>query len=145
MLPYVIAILVTSLFLFGFLLLTLLEGRRGTRFFSRSRYRLDTKVSRTMFIVEHVDWGAFGAHLAKTTLEIVAHDLAHASLMAVRSIERFLTRAVRALRMRREGMMPLREQGVSRLTGTVTYLKQNLRRSGKPRTMGDIVRREERE
>ncbi|HEX8591405.1 MAG TPA: hypothetical protein VF696_01485 [Candidatus Paceibacterota bacterium] len=140
--PYLISILAASLILFGFLLLTLIEERRGSRFFAGARYKLDAKVSRAFFVIEHVDWGAFMSHVTRTTLRTVAHDVAHGTLLVVRAVERFLTRAVRALRMHREGILPHREDGSSRIAGTVTYLKQNIGRNRKSRSMSDIVPRD---
>lgn len=140
--PYIISILIASLLLFGFLLVTVFEERRGARFFAASRYKLDAKVARAFFVIDHVDWGAFSAHVTRTTLRTVAHDIAHGSLLAVRAVERFLTRAVRALRAQREGILPLQEDGTSRLSGTVTYLKNNIRRNRRAQDMPDIKVRE---
>lgn len=142
--PYLISILAASLLFFGFLSLTLVEARRGARLFARFRYRLDARVSRAQFLFEHIDWGAFTAHLTRTSIETLAHDMAHGTLLLVRSLERGLTRFVRALRMRRDSALPPREPDAPRLTGAVTYLKQNLQRSRKspPTGMRDIVSRE---
>lgn len=100
--PYLIAVIAAFLAFAGFLLLTLYEAKRGTRFFASARYRLDRKAGKLFFVAGHVDWGAFTAHLTRTTFTTVAHDLAHGSLVAVRAVERFLTRAVRTLRLRRD-------------------------------------------
>lgn len=112
----------------AFLLLTVYESRRGVRFFARSRYKLDTKVSRAGFLIEHIDWGAFTAHLTRTSLNTIAHDAAHATLLAVRSAERSLTRAVSALRMRREDPLSLPVKGPARSQST--------------RPMSDILRKQ---
>jgi len=101
---HLISILVASALFFGFLLLTAYESRRGVRFFPAFRYKLDARVARTQFLIEHIDWGAFTAHLTRTSLTTVAHDVAQGTLMIVRSAERNLTRAVSALRTRREGL-----------------------------------------
>ena len=137
--PYLVSILIASLIFFGFLLFTYYESRRGTRFFAASRYRLDKKVARMSFLLEHVDWGAFTAHVTKASLQTVAHDTAHASLIAVRAVERFLTRAVSALRRSREGIA-LSSPSATRLGTTVTNLTTNLRRRAPSAT--DIIRRE---
>lgn len=107
---YLISILIAGLLFLGFLLLTIYEFRRGARFFARSRYKLDAKVSRTGFLIEHIDWGAFTAHLTRMSLNTIAHDAAHATLMLVRSVERNLARAVSSLHMRREPPLALPEK-----------------------------------
>jgi len=134
--PYLISILLASLLFFGFLLLTWYESRRGTRFFPSSRYRLDAKVARLAFLIDHVDWGAFTAHLTKTSLNTIAHDLAHGTLIAVRAVERFLTRAVYALRRRKEaGVLP---SATARLENRVTHLRERARQL----RASDILRRQ---
>lgn len=50
-------------------------------------------------------------HQLQTTLEKVLHDIAHTILMAIRMIERWLTRMVRSLRERR-GEIAARTEGV---------------------------------
>lgn len=125
---HLISILAATALFFGFLLLTVYESRRGVRFFAAFRYKLDTRVARTQFLIEHIDWGAFTAHLTRTSLNTVAHDVAHGTLMIVRSAERNLTQAVSALRMRREGLPKPKETVF--LTKTTT-------------PMSDIVRKED--
>lgn len=139
--PYLISILIATLVFFGFLLLTYYESRRGVRFFATARYRLDKRAARAQFLFEHVDWGAFTAHLTKTSLNTVAHDIAHVTLIAVRAVERFLTRAVSALRRNRE-RDALPSAGASRLQSGMAYLKQNLRPRGPRPRMNDILRRQ---
>jgi hypothetical protein len=138
--PYLISILLASLLFFGFLLLTYYESRRGVRFFATTRYRFDTKMARIGYLIEHVDWGAFTAHLTKTSLNTIAHDAAHGTLMVVRTAERLLTRIVSALRRSRDGVV-LSQGGVGRITDRVTTLTTTIRRRA-PRA-NDIVRREE--
>lgn len=124
--PYLIAILAAALLFFGFLLVTVYEAERGRRFFAASRYRLDTKVAHALFVIEHVDWSAFTAHLTRTTLTTLAHDIAHGSLIVVRGTERVLTRAVRALRMRRDDAAalppPVKPAHAAAVETTVTEL-----------------------
>jgi len=132
--PYLISILIAGLFFFGFLLLTWYERKRGVRFFPGIRYRLDIKVARLTFLVEHVDWGAFTAHLARTTFHTLAHDLAHATLLFVRAVERFLTRAVGALRHRRD------QVALPRLEHSVEHFRESLRRDRS--RMHDMLRRQ---
>lgn len=145
--PYLIATLSTCFLFFGFLLVTMYERERGVRFFAVSRNRLDVKVSRALFVITRVDWGAFTAHLTRTSFEVLAHDAAHGVLMVVRAVERFLTRAVRVLRMRRDGTLPQpRQRSISsRISGTVTHVKESLSQSATPRTMDDIAPRETKE
>lgn len=128
--PYLISILVAGLLFLAFLLLTAYEAKKGVRFFAGLRYKLDANVSRAGFLIEHIDWGAFTAHLTRTSLNTVAHDAANATLVAVRSAERNLTRAVGALRVRRENTIAP--------SGTKAPLL-----SQPTRPIGDIVRKEE--
>ena len=121
-----------SLALFAaFALLTAAEGKTGTRLFEDARTRLDTRVMRASFVLRHVDWGAFLNDVARTAFERALHDIAHGTLIAVRFIERVLTRAVRALRMRRERLLPQAslEPKASRVTQTLAYLKTALRKT----------------
>lgn len=99
---YIIAIGI-ALILFGsFLALTRLETARGVRFFGSVRGKLDEKVGKAAFVVRHVDWSAFIAHLLRTLSARIAHDVAHTILIIVRVIERLLTRIVKYLRSRRQ-------------------------------------------
>jgi hypothetical protein len=111
--PYLIAVIAATLAFVGFLLLTTYEAKRGTRFFASARYRLDRKAGRMFFVAGHVDWGAFSAHVARTTFTTIAHDVAHGTLIGVRSAERLLTRAVRTLRIRRDDAASLPGQNGS--------------------------------
>ncbi|CAN5719183.1 hypothetical protein BH11PAT2_BH11PAT2_08330 [soil metagenome] len=124
---YLIAISILVGLLLAFLIFTSFEQRSGKRMFAGRRYVLDTKVQRASFILAHVDWGAFSADVARSSIERAAHDVAHGSLIAVRALERFLTRVVRTLRTRRD--VPLPPPSVSRTTATVTYLKRAVQRT----------------
>lgn len=94
-----------SLVLFGgFLLVTALEKGRG-RVGEPMRAKLDKKTARVAFIISHVDWSAFIKHLIRASIERIAHDIAHTSLLVIRFLERLLTRLVRALRERRAGIV----------------------------------------
>lgn len=110
--PYLIIILIAALLFFGFLLVTVYEQSRSKRFFASLRYRLDRRVERALFVVEHVDWGAFTAHLTRTTATTLAHDITHGTLVAVRATERQLTRAVRTLRSQRDDAAALPAPGL---------------------------------
>jgi hypothetical protein len=94
------------LLLIGFLITTLIENRKGVRYGTPSRSFLDAHVSKGLFIIKHVDWGSFFKHTIKASLEGFAHEVAHTSLMFVRVVERFLTRMVRKLRIRRQEHFP---------------------------------------
>lgn len=104
---YLILIGLSLILLGGFLALTAFERGRGLRVAGVYRNKLDAKVSRAAFIAAHVDWGAFTRHLLGTVLERVLHDVAHFILRIVRTTERLLTRAVKALRERRGITAPL--------------------------------------
>lgn len=86
--------------LFFFLTVIFVERKRNKRFFSVTRNRFDARVSRMGYVIEHIDWGAFLNHVFKLSIEKVAHDVVHGTLLAVRTIERTLTRAIRVLRER---------------------------------------------
>ncbi|MDB5189732.1 MAG: hypothetical protein JWN49_58 [Parcubacteria group bacterium] len=124
---YLIAIVILVALLVAFLVLVGFEERSGKRLLAGRRYMLDGKVERVSFILQHVDWGAFSADVARSSIERAAHDIAHGSLIAVRALERFLTRVVRTLRTRRD--VPLPPPSVSRTTATVTYLKRAVQRT----------------
>jgi len=130
-LNYIITILVPLALLALFLALVAMEGRTGRRFMAGRRYQLDQRVGRVGFILRHVDWGAFSADVFRTSLERAAHDIAHTTLIAVRALERFLTRVVRALRARQDASaLPSREQ-VPMPERAVRYLRKTVSRSRK--------------
>lgn len=135
------SILIAGLLFLAFLLLTVYESRRGARFFAAARYKLDSRVSRAGFLIGHIDWGAFTAHLTRTSLNTVAHDAAHGALLLVRSAERNLTRAVSVLRMRRENTVPPPHIAVGGAEDTRPSAPAILL-SQKVRPMDDIVRKE---
>jgi hypothetical protein len=111
-----------------------MEGRTGRRFIAGRRYQLDQRVGRIGFILRHVDWGAFSAEVFRTSLERAAHDVAHTTLIAVRALERFLTRVVRALRARQDApALPSREQ-VPMSERAVRYLRKTVSRARKEPT-----------
>ena len=132
--PYhLILILVPLVLLALFMALVAHEERVGRRILlPGSRYHFDTKVARAVFVVKHVDWGAFLNDLTRTSAERLVHDVAHSTLLAVRFAERHLTRLVRALRARRdEPMLPMHEDKPSRLQSAVTLVQKTVRRSRK--------------
>ncbi|NNM83763.1 hypothetical protein HKL94_00900 [Candidatus Parcubacteria bacterium] len=95
---HLIVILVLSALLVGFLVLTGYESRRGTRFYASGRARLDTVVARVEFVLAHVNLGVFLRDEIRHFAGRIGHDLVHASLLTVRSVERLLTRLIRRLR-----------------------------------------------
>lgn len=97
-----IAIAVTLILLVGFFTLTSFEASHGVRVFGGLRKRLDRKVGQASFILAHVDLGAFLRDAIRDGIERILHDVAHASLLVVRFLERVLTRFVRHLRGRKE-------------------------------------------
>lgn len=125
-----LALFVTALVLFfGFLGMTALERNRGSRFFAPMRANLDAKVSRVAKGLEHVDFSAFLWHLARDVGGKLVHDVAHISLIVVRSLERFLTRIVRYLRGKVPAPATPPEGKGSAFVETITYFKKTLRRS----------------
>jgi hypothetical protein len=97
---YLIAILVSLLLLTSFVLWSWFETRSGFRVLAGPRRVFDRQVAKTTFVIIHIDWGAFALHVGKTTLERVAHDVVHTTLLLVRATERTLTRLIRSLRER---------------------------------------------
>lgn len=95
---YIIAIVVSLILFFGFLLLVRIETGKGTRVLGGFRERLDVRATRLAFVIRHVDWAAFLNHIVRSVSARVAHDLAHATLVVVRVLERMLTRFVKYLR-----------------------------------------------
>lgn len=94
-------ILIAALLLIGFLTLTWYEERQGRRLvLAPTRSRLDQRLSRVQFIVEHVDLAAFVRDEIRRGMSQMGHAIVAGSLSAVRAIERLLTRLVRYLRTR---------------------------------------------
>lgn len=132
--PYILYLGLPAVLLALFIALVAVEGKRGRRLvLAGRRYNLDLKVSRAAFVIRHVDWGAFINDIARTSIERLAHDLAHTTLMAVRAVERQLTGFVRTLRARRdEPLPPVRTpEAPSRLEQAATRLRKSVRRSRK--------------
>ncbi|HEX2792697.1 MAG TPA: hypothetical protein VHO23_03200 [Candidatus Paceibacterota bacterium] len=101
---YIIAVAVALVLFGGFVALASCEAGAGRRFLlAGPRKSLDRKVARVAFILDHVDLGAFMRDTVRDGIERVLHDVAHASLLAVRFLERALTRFVRRLREKRDG------------------------------------------
>lgn len=92
---FIIPILLALAALAGFLSLTYFETTHGVRILGGLRRRLDRRVGQATFIIQHVDLGAFVRDTLRAFAERIIHDVAHVSLIAVRFVERMLTRVVR--------------------------------------------------
>ncbi|MEK9160573.1 MAG: hypothetical protein AAB440_00855 [Patescibacteria group bacterium] len=124
-----LAIFVVALVLFfGFLFLNSVEQKKGARILSGMRSALDARVARATGVVAHVDFSAFLWNLSKDVTGRLVHDIAHVSLIAVRSLERLLTRLVRFIRSRVHAPQVV-EGKRSAFVETITYFKKTLRRS----------------
>lgn len=106
---YLILIFIPLALLVGLFVLTGYETRNEVRLFGSRRAQFDAHIERTEFIITHVDFSAFLKELVGNTAKRVVHDVVHFSLLAVRAVERFLTRMVRHLRADRAGMVAPRE------------------------------------
>jgi hypothetical protein len=128
---YLIVVSVALILFFGFLGATVFETKQGTRFFGNARAALDARVSRLAFVMKHVDFGKFFFHLIRDGAAHLAHEIARFVLIAVRFVERSLTRFVRYLRGRRAANGPSTTPAVSSsvFVETMTYFKHTLRRS----------------
>jgi hypothetical protein len=121
-------LIIGSLVLFlGFLMLTIVETRMGTRVLVTPRRALDIKIGHAMFILDNVNWGAFFAHFTQSIFARIVHDVAHISLLVVRFAERQLTRVVRYLRDSRPNLLAPRPSRSSPVTQTLDYVKKSLR------------------
>jgi hypothetical protein len=116
-----------SIFLFlAFMALTLTEARTGTRLLAAPRAKLDQQVERAMFVVNHVNWADFISHVVQSFFARLAHDIAQTTLIAVRFLERELTRIVRYMRDRRPNVLAPTPSRESPITQTTAYLKKTL-------------------
>ncbi len=120
----------------GFLLLTAFEARAGSRLLEPVRRTLDRHIARLGFIATHIDWSAFIKHVVGTFVERAAHDIAHASLLFVRFVERLLTRTVRSLRERRVGIVATQTESRQRATlrETLQGFRKTLKKVHAPRS-----------
>lgn len=126
-----------SLTLFGgFLLLTAIESRTG-RIGGTLRVRFDKLAHRLDFIIRHVDWSALTKHLLRTGFERVLHDIVHATLVAVRFVERTLTRTVRALRERRTGRVSAHPRQRVSVRETLRKFRTSFKRVPKQSEVGE--------
>lgn len=115
-------LVLSSIVLFvGFLFLTRAEERRGVRYFPSTRDALDARVSTMSVQALNTDIGETTASFLRRVGHRILHDVAHISLLAVRWVERTLTRAVRSLRAKRA------QQAPSAFVATMTDFKRDLR------------------
>jgi hypothetical protein len=130
---YLLAIIASIALFAAFLSLTIVEARTGTRMFGTARKMLDHRVGHVSFIVKHVNWSDFIGHLVQSVAARIAHDIAHWSLIAVRFIERELTRVVRYLRDRRPNVLAPKPSRTPAITQVTNYIQTMIRRPAKPR------------
>jgi hypothetical protein len=128
---YFFFVLVSGMLFVGFLVLTKNEASRGARYFARERGTLDQEVERWTVLVSHIDIATFVRTGLRSLLARVIHDVAHASLIAVRFLEKLLTRAVQALRMRRAKSVITSTAPSSDFVATMKDFKQELRNGRK--------------
>ncbi len=98
------SILVVASLLGGFLFLTAVEKKRGTRVLQATRARLDVYVGDAVHAFRKLHAGEFTKRL-KVVGAYIVHEFAHAVLIGVRALERTLTQTVRTLRTR-HGVSP---------------------------------------
>ena len=126
---YFIATSVSFGALLLFVVILVIERKRGKTFFPRTRGRFDTNVARAVYVVNHIDWGAFFGHVLKLSLEKIAHDIVHGVLLMVRTVERSLTRAIRVLRERLAYRSDSSEATDGfELTKTIQRFRKNIKR-----------------
>ncbi|MFZ2167890.1 MAG: hypothetical protein WAV50_03420 [Minisyncoccia bacterium] len=106
---YLVVVLGTFALLAGFVVLAHYETEHNVRFFASKRSLFDGHVERVQFIIEHVDLAAFAQDEIRHAMTRLGHAIAHFSLVAVRAIERLLTRLVRHLRIQHEDEVAPRE------------------------------------
>lgn len=122
---YLAFVCVALALFFGFLLVTRIEARRGNRFFAHLRNAFDRSMMRVAFISTHVDFKSFVREEGRRLGAHLAHDLAHVSLVVVRSVERLLTRAVRHLRVS-HGIEPAANAAPRAFVKTMKDFKEQL-------------------
>ena len=138
---YIVFLVLSILLFVGFIALTRYEARRGTRVFAASRNSLDAEAERVSFAASHVDLPAFIRESLRALIARIIHDIAHGSLIAVRFIERLLTRIVRALRARR-GALPAADaapQGPTAFVAAMKDFKQELKNGRKEEAVGERI------
>ncbi len=103
MLPLAAIVLFAAL-LAGFLFLTAVEKRRGSRVLAPLRARLDVYTADAALKARSLNGGVLRKRASVIGAYLV-HEVVHGVLVAVRALERLLTNTVRALRAR-HGVTP---------------------------------------
>jgi hypothetical protein len=125
---YLASILVSIALFIGFLGLTIVEARKGTRVvLASSRTKLDHHVARASFVLKNVNWTSFFFQAFLSFAERIVHDVAQWSLVVVRFIERELTGVVRSLRYRRPNMLAPKPSRVPLRTQISKYLRSTFK------------------
>ncbi len=127
-------VLLALALLAGFLALARFEARRGARFLAASRARLDARLEHLAFVYTHTDWAVLVRSESKKLLEHLLHVGVHYVLIAVRGVERALTRLVRELRARVERRSEPPEGEPRAFIKTLSGFKENIA----PRPLSDI-------
>jgi hypothetical protein len=135
---YLLFIFASTALFAGFLGLTVVEARAGTRVLGGTRVKLDRTVGHLLFIIKNVNWSDFLAHLVQSIAARIAHDIAHWSLIAVRFIERQLTGVVRYLRDRRPNVLAPKPSRTPALTQVSHYFRSVIRRPSKSHANNDF-------
>ncbi len=121
---YLIFLEISIALLAVFFGLTMIEARTGKRVLTSLRTKLDRQVGKIFFIIGHVNWSEFTAHLLQSVVARIVHDVAHWSLIAVRFAERQLTQVVRYLRDKRPNLLAPTPSRKSVLSQTMSYLRE---------------------
>jgi hypothetical protein len=122
---YLVFVSLALALFFGFLIITRIEVNRGKRFFAPLREAFDRFAGRMVFIATHVDFKSFVREEGRRLSAHLAHDIAHLSLVIVRSAERLLTRAVRHLRVS-HGIAPASNAAPRAFVKTMKDFKEQL-------------------
>lgn len=123
---YLIFIISTIVLLGGFIGLVAYETQHSVRLFAHARTRLDLLITRIEFIRAHVDLKAFLREETSRIVQRVVHDAVHASLRAVRAIERLLTRLIRSLRAEQRTITAVPRGQVREFVRTLSDFKGHL-------------------
>jgi len=138
---YLFSVVLSFILFGGFLALTAYETKRGERFFAPRRRMIDGEAERFAYAVSHIDLAAFVRTGLRALIARLAHDIAHGSLIAVRSVEKLLTRAVRALRIHHASTaISASANPSSDFVATMKDFKEELRSGRKTEeATGDII------
>jgi hypothetical protein len=121
---YLVAILIPLVLLVAFVILTVIERKRGVRVLSNARASLDATASRVAVSARSLEPLAILGRNARRLAGHIIHDIATVALAAVRSSERFLSGLVRRLRSTRTSE---RTETRSGFLKSISYFKRTLR------------------